>query len=150
MKKINNLSPKSLYPHLSEDEFVLHEKLCSSYSFDNITDAEKNASDTLTNELDLLCPVMSSGWRCSDIDALNNAVDPIKQNVLLGRLRPQSSNIDTSGLSDSDLIARQIPRNLTNSDVDLLASEYNEASKIVSDTVKDIQRTVKTSSNDEE
>ena len=127
MKNYNGtLSLKDLYPHLSSDE------LQHSVDFDDKYDVESSCtseSDRLLLEknnadADLFCPVMSSGWRGSDIDSLERLHDPRLINILNSRLQPTGVDPENT-LSDDELLELVIPRNLTSSTVGALADEYN-------------------------
>jgi len=127
MKNYNGtLSLEGLYPHLSNEDIK------RSLEFDEKYDVEVSCtseSDRLLLEknnadADLFCPVMSSGWRGSDIDSLERLHDPRLVNILNSRLQPLGVDPENT-LSDDELLQLVIPRNLTSSTVGALADEYN-------------------------
>ena len=127
MKNYNGtLSLEGLYPHLSNEDIK------RSLEFDEKYDVEVSCtseSDRLLLEknnadADLFCPVMSSGWRGSDIDSLERLHDPRLVNILNSRLQPLGVDPENT-LSDDELLHLVVPRNLTPSTVGAVADEYN-------------------------
>ncbi len=81
----------------------------------------------LKDDLDIFCPVQSNGFRCSDIDSLQNCHDTVVFNQLVGRLQPVQSaqSVDTSHMSDDEIAANVVPKGVTLNDVNELASSLD-------------------------
>lgn len=116
---------KALYPHLSQEAIDEMVKFHENYNYDNDTDSDRLLSKKLNDEADMLQPVMSSGWRCTDIDSIDQIQDIRAQNILLSRLKPMGPQSEND-LTDEELIENVIPRNLTSTYVQDMASEYTE------------------------
>ena len=73
----------------------------------------------LNAAVDVVCPVMDSGWRCTDIETMLNTTDQRLKNSIAGNLMFHSidSTIDKSKLTDEQIADNAIPRGLSMSDV---------------------------------
>lgn len=121
------LTVKSLYPHLNDAYIKQNQKFCDKYSHaDTQTESDRLLVRKLNEEADVVSPVMSNGWRINDIDAINKCNDPRLYNILLSRLVSQNADDINHGLSDDELLARVVPRNLMASEVNALAAESVE------------------------
>lgn len=75
-------------------------------------------SQKLTKEADVMMPIGSTGFRCTDIDTINDAsADPRVVNTLLGYLKPQMQDVDHSNLSDDFLAENVVPAHIDFSSV---------------------------------
>lgn len=85
----------------------------------------------LQSDLDIFCPVTSTGFRCSDIDSLQSCHDTVVFNQLVGRMQPVMSaqSFDTSYMSDDDIAVNVIPKDVTLNDVHELASALDTSLK---------------------
>ena len=100
-------------------------------SFDDVDIVYAN---TLNRDADIATPVMSTGWRSSDIDTLQTTTDPRLANVLNARLVSDSQmNTDTSGLTDAQIAEMAVPRNLNLSDLDSLSSQIEGYQQAIAD-----------------
>lgn len=118
------LHPYSLYPHLTHEE--IDQIIANNMNYDGhvkITKSDELLQAKLNEEGDMLQPIMSSGWRCSDIDSLDMQQDVRAQNILLSRMKQQQVPDSDTILSDDELIETVIPRNLMSSEISNYASE---------------------------
>lgn len=118
------LHPYSLYPHLTQDEIDQIIENNKNYDISkNVTESDKLLSQKINEEADLLQPVMSSGWRCSDIDSLSMRLDVRAQNIILSRMKAIPTPTSDNSLTDEQLVESVIPRNLMSSEVSNFATE---------------------------
>lgn len=123
---MGKLTAKSIYPHLSQMQIDEIELFNKNYSYDkNVTQSDKLLEKKLNQEADVIQPIMSSGWRCSDIESLESVQDIRVQNIIASRLVPTGDLINTEGMTDEQLIDNVIPRNLLSSTVSAYADEAN-------------------------
>ena len=119
---------KSLYPYLTDEYIKENQQFNSTYDVaNNITDVDILLQKQLNDDADLLLPIDSTGWRISDIEAVNTATDPRYQNILLQRFKQLGVNPDTTGLSDEQLLQLVVSRNLSNTDLSAMAQELIDA-----------------------
>lgn len=73
----------------------------------------------LTSEVDVVCPVLDSGWRCSDIDTMLNSTDQRVVNSIASNLQAHrvESVIDKSSMTDEQIADNAIPRSIDVSEV---------------------------------
>ena len=120
------LTVKSLYPHLSEDDINSNKEFCENYKFDYQTDDDVMYLQTINDEADMLTPVLSTGWRMSDIDAINSTNNPLVRDMLLARMARSSSADDINqGLSDEEIADNVVSKYTSLSDIDSAHSDYN-------------------------
>lgn len=121
------LTTKSLYPHLSEAYLQQNESFNNSYNVsDNYTESDKLLHQKLSEELDLLTPILNTtGWRQNEIDALSNITDPYIANILASRMKTLNMG-NPNNYTDEQLVEMAIPRNLTSSEISNYAYEANE------------------------
>ena len=120
------LTVKSLYPHLSEDAINSNKEFCENYKFDYQTDDDVMYLQAINEEADMLTPVLSSGWRMSDIDAINSTSNPLVRDMLLSRMqRTGSSDNLNEGLSDEEIADNVVSKYTSLSDIDSAHSDYN-------------------------
>ena len=114
-----------------EDYRSVFHNLSHPLSFDDVDIVYAN---TLNRDADIATPVMSTGWRSSDIDTLQTTTDPRLANVLNARLVSDSRmNTDTSGLTDAQIAEMAVPRNLNLSDLDSLSSQIEGYQQAIAD-----------------
>ena len=120
------LTVKSLYPHLSEDVINSNKEFCENYKFDYQTDDDVMYLQTINEEADMLTPVLSSGWRMSDIDSINSTSNPLVRDMLLSRMqRTGSADNLNEGLSDDEIADNVVSKYTSLSDIDSAHSVYN-------------------------
>ena len=66
----------------------------------------------LTKTVDVVCPVVASGWRQSDLDTLAHTTDPRLFNQIAATLVENHvrTGVDTSKMSDEEVAELAIPR----------------------------------------
>ena len=98
--------------------------------------------EELTSFADVAFPVdEKTGIRINDIDAANMCKDPDLKNILFKNLSPvpDSSVIDTSGMTDDEIADTAIPNNLQLGDVmDAQNSLLDSINNSVDDVVEDV------------
>lgn len=119
------LTVNSLYPHLTEDAINSNKEFCENYKFDYQTDDDVMYLQTINEEVDMLTPVLSSGWRMSDIDAINSTSNPLVRDMLLSRMKPSGSSDNINeGLSDEEIADNVVSKYTSLSDIDSAHSDY--------------------------
>ena len=88
--------------------------------------------------MDVICPVMESGWRQTDIETMDKSNDQRLINSIAGNLScPHIQSMSTEGLTDEQVAESSIPRNLDMSDLerlqDSIALEPSVESSIASE-----------------
>ena len=120
------LTVKSLYPHLSEDVINSNIEFCENYKFDYQTDDDVMYLQTINEEADMLTPVLSSGWRMSDIDSINSTSNPVVRDMLLSRMQHTGPAYNLNeGLSDEEIADNVVSKYTSLSDIDSAHSVYN-------------------------
>ena len=92
----------------------------------------------LTSFADVAFPVdVNTGIRINDIDAANMCKDPDLKNILFKNLSPvpDSSGIDTSGMTDDEIADTAIPNNLQLGDV---MEAQNSLLEAINNPVEDV------------
>ena len=143
---------KSLYPHLNDEDIKNIETFNANYNIDNtITESDELLLKNLKDEADILNPVLpSTGWRASDIDALNNLTDSRLQNIIASRLTSLGSD-PVHNFTDEQLLDVVIRRNLSSSQVADYAQEYqflSAESQRILDEIKQSEQTHNSSQNE--
>ena len=142
------LGVKALYPHLDDEIIEASQKFDSLYDVESLTtESDRLLLERNNADADLFCPVLSSGWRGSDIDALETVNDVRISNILNSRLKPLGVDID-SDLTDDELIDSVIPRNLMSSTVGSLAAEFSYLRQAVADAIANEQSSSNTVVNE--
>ena len=116
-------SLRSVLNRLSDDDFKVVELNQSVYdSFFESADSKESGDSyisKLTQDVDVACPVMESGWRQSDIDTMLKSNDQRLINSIAGNLSsPHVQSMSTEGLTDEQVAESSIPRNLDMSDLE--------------------------------
>lgn len=116
-------SLRSVLNRLSDEDFAIVESnqsiYSSHYESPESIEAGKQYVDSLNQQMDVICPVMESGWRQTDIETMNNSNDQRLINSIAGNLSsPHIQSMSTEGLSDEQIAESSIPRNLDMSDLE--------------------------------
>ena len=84
-----------------------------------LVEAGRAYIDSLNKDMDVVCPVMESGWRQSDIETMLKSNDQRLINSIAGNLSsPHVQSMSTEGLTDEQVAESSIPRNLEMSDLE--------------------------------
>ena len=116
-------SLRAVLSRLSDDEFKiveLNQKIFAHpYDSPELVEAGRAYIDSLNKDMDVVCPVMESGWRQSDIETMSKSNDQRLINSIAGNLSsPHIQSMSTEGLSDEQVAESSIPRNLDMSDLE--------------------------------
>ena len=118
-------SLRSVLNRLSDDDFAIVESnqsiYCSNYESPESIEAGKSYIASLNKDMDVICPVMESGWRQTDIETMANSNDQRLINSIAGNLSSSHiQSMSTEGLTDEQVADSSIPRNLDMSDLERL------------------------------
>jgi len=121
-------SLRNIFNYLSQSDYekVLssQSEIDSNYCLDSFREEGKALRESLNSDADVVCPVVSSGWRSSDIDTLLGSTDQRLTNLIASRLhKVEVKSTLPNGLDDSTLAQSALDRNLDLSDMDLINSE---------------------------
>ena len=130
-------SLRSVLNRLSDDDFEIvksNQSIYSShYESPESIEAGKQYVASLNQQMDVVCPVMESGWRQSDIETMNKSNDQRLINSIAGNLSsPHIQTMSTEGLTDEQVADSSIPRNLDMSDLERLQDSIKPESPVES------------------
>ena len=118
-------SLRSVLNRLSDDDFEivnLNQSIyCDNYESPESIEAGKSYIAALNKDMDVICPVMESGWRQTDIETMDKSNDQRLINSIAGNLSSSHiQSMSTEGLTDEQVAESSIPRNLDMSDLERL------------------------------
>ena len=118
-------SLRSVLNRLSDDDYELVKSNQSIYSLSfespESIEAGKSYIASLNKDMDVVCPVMQSGWRQTDIETMSMSNDQRLINSIAGNLSSSHiQSMSTEGLTDEQVADSSIPRNLDMSDLERL------------------------------
>ena len=116
-------SLRSIFNRLSDDDYkeVLNNQSLDLGFFESPESKEAGESyiSKLTQETDVVCPVMESGWRQTDIETMVKSNDQRLINSIAANLStPHVQSMNIEGLTDEQIAESSIPRNLDMSDLE--------------------------------
>ena len=116
-------SLRAVLSRLSDDDFKIVELNQKSFALPydppELVEAGRAYIDSLNKDMDVICPVMESGWRQTDIETMSKSNDQRLINSIAGNLSsPHVQSMSTEGLTDEQVAESSIPRNLDMSDLE--------------------------------
>ena len=116
-------SLRAVLSRLSDDDFKIVElnQKIFALPFDSpeLVEAGRAYIDSLNKDMDVICPVMESGWRQTDIETMSMSNDQRLINSIAGNLSsPHVQSMSTEGPTDEQVAESSIPRNLEMSDLE--------------------------------
>ena len=118
-------SLRAVLCRLSDDDFKIAElnqvSFALPYDSPELVEAGRAYIDSLNKDMDVVCPVMESGWRQTDIETMSKSNDQRLINSIAGNLSSTHIHcMSTEGLTDEQVAESSIPRNLDMSDLERL------------------------------
>ena len=129
----HGINPRGVYHWLSDAEY----DVCLSRTYVPVYESEvdKVYLEQINKEVDLVCPVSETGWRCSDIETLKRTDNPVLQQKIINSMSQKVTDYDTTNISDDEIADMVVPRNLNMSTISLLADSLSISRDEVDESV---------------